>query len=407
MQYAMGGITALLVTLIICHSIILVKSTKNFSKPTKAYRIFIFSLIVFYLADILWGIFEYYKIMPVLYADTVLFFLSMAVTIFLWTRYVTIYVGAKGKTGLFVLIFSALIVASVIIMLIINVFNPIFFLFNENKEYEAKFGRFVLLMIQEVLFVITAFGGITEAIRSKSKELKTRFYVMSLFSIAMIISIIFQALFPLLPVYSIGCMLGICLVNSFVVDSEKEENRKQLAELLAREIKHQKELDSTKALIYIDSLTGAQSKFAYVEMEERIDKLIAANLIEKFAVVVFDVNGLKHINDTEGHEAGDKYIKECYDIITEIYKNQKIYRFGGDEFVIVLENEDYDKRFDYLVQFENKIDVNLLRDLPVVSTGMADFDIDVDNTYRAVFIRADKKMYERKKFLKSHGSMSR
>lgn len=406
MEYSMVGITALIIALIICHSFIFTKKLSELSKATRAYRAFIISLLVFFVADSCWGIFEEYKIIPVLYADTVIFFLAMSVSVFLWTRYVAIYIGGKGKTNIIMMIIGLSMMVFVSVMLIINIFNPILFTF-KDKKYDPNIGRYSLFIAEEVLYALTAIGALLEAFQPKRSSNKPRFLVISLFSIAMSVAIVFQILFPFLPMYSIGCMVGICLVNSFIVDYEKELNRKQLEEFLEREIKHQKELDSTKSLVYNDALTGAQSKFAYAMMEEEIDKLIAANLIDKFAVVVFDINGLKFINDTLGHEAGDKYIKECYKIMTDVYGNSKIYRFGGDEFVVVLQDEAFDKRDSLLLNFNNVIEKNLLENRPVVSTGMADFDIDVDNTYRAVFIRADKKMYERKKFLKSRGSATR
>lgn len=406
MEYSMVGITALIIALIICHSFIFTKKLSELSKATRAYRAFIISLLVFFVADSCWGILEEYKIIPVLYADTVIFFLAMSVSVFLWTRYVAIYIGGKGKTNIIMMIIGLSMMVFVSVMLIINIFNPILFTF-KDKKYDPNIGRYSLFIAEEVLYALTAIGALLEAFQPKRSSNKPRFLVISLFSIAMSVAIVFQILFPFLPMYSIGCMVGICLVNSFIVDYEKELNRKQLEEFLEREIKHQKELDSTKSLVYNDALTGAQSKFAYAMMEEEIDKLIAANLIDKFAVVVFDINGLKFINDTLGHEAGDKYIKECYKIMTDVYGDSKIYRFGGDEFVVVLQDEAFDKRDSLLLNFNNVIEKNLLENRPVVSTGMADFDIDVDNTYRAVFIRADKKMYERKKFLKSRGSATR
>ena len=407
MEYSMVGITALIITLIICHSFIFTRKIKELSKATRAYRVFVFSLLVFFVADSCWGIFEEYKVMPVLYADTVIFFLAMGLSVFLWTRYVAIYIGGKGKTNLVMMAVGLAMIVFVSTMLIINIFNPILFEFTPDKEYNPNIGRYSLFIAQEVLYALTAIGALLEAFQPKRSINKPRFLVISLYSIAMSVAIVFQTLLPLLPMYSIGCMVGICLVNSFIVDYEKEESRKKLEEFLEREIKHQKELASTKSLVYNDSLTGAQSKFAYAMMEEEIDKLIATNLITEFAVVVFDINGLKYINDTLGHEAGDKYIKDCYKIITDVYGDNKVYRFGGDEFVVLLQDEAYIKKDTLLLSFNNIIEKNLLEGNPVVSTGMSEFDIDIDNTYRAVFVRADKKMYERKMFLKSRGSATR
>ena len=47
------------------------------------------------------------------------------------------------------------------------------------------------------------------------------------------------------------------------------------------------------------------------------------------------MNGLKQVNDTQGHEAGDKYICDTADILKECFGEEYVYRLGGDEFAIV------------------------------------------------------------------------
>ena len=60
-----------------------------------------------------------------------------------------------------------------------------------------------------------------------------------------------------------------------------------------------------------DSMTGVRNKHAYSETEAYLNHRIRQNDIEKLAVVVCDINGLKLINDTQGHAAGDKLIKDA------------------------------------------------------------------------------------------------
>ena len=402
----MVGITALLILLIINSDLLFPKNKYTLSKHHKAYRLFLYAVATFFTTDILWGIFDNFHLIKILYVDTVIYFVAMSFTIFLWTRYVTIYINIKGFLHKVLFYIGILILGVFIVMLIINCFNPIVFEFNGN-DYNANIGRYIMLLAQEGMYFITFVVAMIEMVIERRRLYKNRFIVIGLFSISMAVAILFQVMFPLLPIYSMGIMIGMCLIHTFIVESEKEENRRELKKMLEREIRHEKELDTTKALVYNDALTGAQSKFAYANMEDEIDKLIAANLIKEFSVVVFDINGLKYINDTYGHETGDRHIIECYKIITSFYQNNKVYRFGGDEFVIVLTDEDYDNRIELLEKFEKKIDENLENNLQVVSTGMSDYDPLVDNTYRAVFVRADKKMYERKNELKSRGSHTR
>ena len=84
----------------------------------------------------------------------------------------------------------------------------------------------------------------------------------------------------------------------------------------------------------LDGLTGFKSRKAYnkdIEFIEQ-DKVISAKPV---GVIFADVNGLKKVNDSFGHEAGDELIESVAKAITEIFPDAKKYRFGGDEFVIL------------------------------------------------------------------------
>ena len=153
-----------------------------------------------------------------------------------------------------------------------------------------------------------------------------------------------------------------------------------------------------------DALTGVKNKHAYVEEEERIDKLIAKGDMENFAVVVFDLNGLKIVNDTKGHDAGDVYIVDSCRTIEKYFGGENLYRFGGDEFVVILTGDKYKNRSDILNEFEQFIDDCVATDAPIISSGMSKYKKGEDNTYHAVFYRADKIMYTRKEVLKERQS---
>jgi len=85
--------------------------------------------------------------------------------------------------------------------------------------------------------------------------------------------------------------------------------------------------------ITTDALTGVQSRFAYSKVLKEYDSEgIPINL----AMFLIDINGLKNVNDTLGHEAGDELICGAADCIKEIIDTTgNIYRIGGDEFVVL------------------------------------------------------------------------
>ena len=160
---------------------------------------------------------------------------------------------------------------------------------------------------------------------------------------------------------------------------------------------------------YKDALTSVGNKAAYNrELENLAQDIELKNVL--FAIVMIDINNLKYINDTFGHEAGDKYIKGCCGIICKTYRHSPVFRIGGDEFVVVLKNRDYVKRF----MLYTKIGMSFMQaygknskkpwERYSASVGMAEYELG-DESAEAVFKRADALMYENKmQFKAKHGS---
>ena len=152
-----------------------------------------------------------------------------------------------------------------------------------------------------------------------------------------------------------------------------------------------------------DSMTGVRNKHAYSENEKIINRQIEARELEKLAVVVGDINGLKHVNDTLGHAAGDRLIKDACALICECFSHGAVFRIGGDEFVILLQGKGFDKMAESVNELNQKVESNIKEGAVVVSIGYSVLTQE-DRQLRDVFERADKMMYERKQELKSMGA---
>jgi diguanylate cyclase (GGDEF)-like protein len=114
-----------------------------------------------------------------------------------------------------------------------------------------------------------------------------------------------------------------------------------------------------------------------------------------------DINGLKHINDTQGHHAGDEYIKASCHIICTVFKHSPVFRIGGDEFAVLLTGHDFDEREHLLERFKDIVTCNAKKGLANLAFGMATYDKELDSSIETVFERADKAMYENKKQFKA------
>ena len=155
-----------------------------------------------------------------------------------------------------------------------------------------------------------------------------------------------------------------------------------------------------------DSMTGVRNKHAYSGDEASINRMIKVGELEKLAVVVCDVNGLKTINDTQGHAAGDQLIKDACALICKYFAHGAVYRIGGDEFVVILQGKGYDTMREAVSEMNRKVEANISENAVVVSIGYSVLERE-DQQLRDVFERADQMMYERKKELKAMGAPTR
>ena len=163
----------------------------------------------------------------------------------------------------------------------------------------------------------------------------------------------------------------------------------------------------SEMILNVDPMTGVKSKHAYLQREKELNEGIRSGRDEAFAVTVCDVNGLKKINDTLGHKAGDEYICEAARMICEIYQHSPVYRIGGDEFVVIMTRRDYENRDRLKKMLHDVSVVHISGGGAVVSGGVSAFQPGKDTCFHDVFERADQLMYEEKKLLKGLGAVSR
>lgn len=167
---------------------------------------------------------------------------------------------------------------------------------------------------------------------------------------------------------------------------------------MRREEEFTRNLMAARDMANRDALTGVKSKHAFNEAEEQLNRQIAEGKVDPFSVVVCDVNGLKTINDTQGHRAGDALIREACAIICNMFKHSPVFRIGGDEFTIITHGQDSDNIDALMAKFLTENEARKASGGVVIASGMARYN--GDSSVQAVFERADAAMYENKKTLK-------
>lgn len=166
-----------------------------------------------------------------------------------------------------------------------------------------------------------------------------------------------------------------------------------------KEQEHLAALSMANEMARRDVLTGTKNKTAYHEMERELQQQIREGG-DAFGIVVCDINGLKMINDTEGHKAGDDYIRTSCRLICQTFRHSPVFRIGGDEFAVILRDQDYAARKSLLAALRHRVEENIrMGEGAIVASGMSEYG-PADRSVTDVFNRADSLMYEDKTRLK-------
>ena len=158
-------------------------------------------------------------------------------------------------------------------------------------------------------------------------------------------------------------------------------------------------LAQAQAQANIDALTGVRNRHSFLEAETAIDRQIAEGRPSPFAIAILDINDLKKVNDTVGHQAGDQYLKDAANIICSIFDQSFVFRIGGDEFAVIAQREEYMSIKDKAMELERHNLEALRTGGIVIACGISIFKDDT--CVAQVFERADHFMYENKNALKS------
>ena len=203
----------------------------------------------------------------------------------------------------------------------------------------------------------------------------------------------------LLPLKAGGSLIGYIWATNFdIMHAVRiKETLELTAFFLASEIYDYQSMNRLQRLSTIDELTGVLNRNA---MNNRVNQMSADKEGEgrSIGVVFADLNGLKTVNDLEGHQAGDLLLKNASMALQNVFIGDEIYRAGGDEFVVLLPDSDKEA-------MEKKI--RSLRDKTSAESNVS-FAIgsSLQNDQRKILdalTDADKAMYEDKEhYYKTH-----
>lgn len=181
-------------------------------------------------------------------------------------------------------------------------------------------------------------------------------------------------------------------MRDHVEDILQAEKRAQNAEAEAQDMSR---------IAYQDALTHVKSKAAYLLKRSQLEADIDAFGVE-FALVMVDLNDLKLINDTYGHDHGDDYLVGTCAMVCDVFGHSPVYRIGGDEFLVSLQGQDYVCRDELVARLTSRLEQTSANkalkpwERFSAAVGMAVYDKGTDKSFDDVFVRADHAMYEQK-----------
>ena len=233
---------------------------------------------------------------------------------------------------------------------------------------------------------------------------------------SMLISVFFTATYVIIKVFSHQDIEGIRFITlvshvfflisvgvigaiaQYIRDNLIYKNLKLQESLKIVAIAKTKEAKKQEALANLDALTGIPNRRYITECLQKA--LVEAEQSHSLLTLVFiDLNGFKQINDTYGHDSGDKVLKITAQRLSQaIRKEDYLARLGGDEFLIGFKTNRFSARF--INSFSDKLRKNIAAPIAfngqklqtATSIGIANYPADGE-TIEELIIIADKHMY--------------
>ncbi len=146
-----------------------------------------------------------------------------------------------------------------------------------------------------------------------------------------------------------------------------------------------------------DPLTGAGNRRA---LEQKITEVIAAYRRSGLpaSLMMIDLDHFKRINDIHGHATGDQILRRLTEILNlRLRINDGLYRIGGEEFVVIVENKDRIAAARLAEQLRTLVEVNELVPESSVTISLGIAELGVEDTFDDWLSRADEALYDAKR----------
>ncbi len=202
---------------------------------------------------------------------------------------------------------NTLLLVPVAVNFVLTLLSPFYgFVFYINEANKYVRGDFFPLSMGITYFYIVL--AVFSIFHRRRKLVKEEYLPLMLFGVLPLVGAFLQGLF-----YGVLLMWSTCAFSLVIVYNFLQQR-----------------------MVHIDSLTGAWARSSF---EYYLGQRVRQKSEKDFALIFFDLDGLKQINDSYGHSAGDEALKTTIRLVRScLKKTDVIARFGGDEFIVLLDD---------------------------------------------------------------------
>ena len=235
----------------------------------RRYRRFLMGILAYYITDAAWGIFAGLGWTRFLYGDTVLFFLSLVVFVFMWCRFIIAYLEFAKWTARVLSWIGYAIIAFNLAALVTNPFNNSFFYFDAQGKYLTGCLRDPFFYLLIVFNVIMGLFALVKALACRD-FVRRRCMMVVMCCCTMAVAMVLQIAWPLTPFTALGCIITNCFLHVFVVqDEQASKHTAELEEALARARTAEKARSMFFSIVSHDIRTPLNAILGYSELLQR------------------------------------------------------------------------------------------------------------------------------------------
>ena len=263
-SYSVFSLVAIAIHLIINFKLLLGRGEAT--ARGRSYRGFLFGILAYYVTDGAWGVFAGLGWHRALYADTCCFFLSLVAFVLMWSRFATAYLEIGGRQARILRWSGRALLAWNVVCLAANPFNKCFFHVDAAGVYQTGWARDPAFYLLDAFTMLVAVFAFAKAGAGRDLA-RRRSMMVFLFCIVMALANILQVLWPLTPFTSLGCLVGCCYLQVFLVaDEQAAKHTAELEKALDRARSAEKARTMFFSIVSHDIRTPLNAILGYSEL---------------------------------------------------------------------------------------------------------------------------------------------